>query len=63
MNNNETQNAYQFIIDSINDGHSIDEIEFLDDESKFEFAETYETTRDAIDRAINTMRMIANRIS
>lgn len=57
------QNAYQFVIDSINDEVDFDMIENLDPESKLEFAETYETTTDHIDRAINTMRILRDRLN
>lgn len=56
------QNAYQFIIDSINDGVEFDMIESLDPESMREFAEIYETTNENIERAINTMRILRDRL-
>ena len=52
---NEIQNAYQFIIDSINDGVEFDMIESLDNESKLEFAEIYQTNIDCIPKAQSIM--------
>lgn len=61
--NDEMQNAYQFIIDSLNDNHSIDEIRYLDNASILEFADQYFTTFESIQIAINTMMTLASRIS
>lgn len=49
-------NAINFIIDSINDDHSIDDILNLDDQSLFEFAQMNQTTPRAIYRAIECIR-------
>jgi hypothetical protein len=57
------QNAYAFVIDSINDGHTPTDILDLDEESMQEFAEINDTTVDNIRRAAETARILENRLA
>lgn len=52
-------NALAFIVDSINDGHFLGDIEELDYESMMEFAEMYNFTEESLRKAIDAFRKAA----
>ena len=54
-------NALAFIVESINDDHTLGDIEALDYESMMEFAEMYNFTEMALRKAIDDFRKAAFR--
>lgn len=55
-------NALAFIVESMNEEHSMGDIESLDEETMMEFAEMYNFTPEALEKAIEAFRPAAYKL-